>query len=395
MLARALAVFLGSTVLAPSVAAQEAVAALRTRAADLQYNLDHEEAVKVYRQAIAADPADPAGYRALATLYWLDIALRRGAVTVDEYMGRVARADVALGTPPAELAGAFREHAQRALKLAEQRLQAHPRDADSHYQVGATVGLMASYTATIEGRVLGAFRSARRAYDEHEKVLQIDPRRKDAGLIVGAYRYIVSTLALPMRWMAYIVGFGGDRERGIRLIEDAARYPGDSQTDAQLALVLIYNRERRYDEALRTLAALQERYPRNRLLWLEAGATAIRASRFAIAEAALNEGIAKLAKDKRQRMFGEEVYWHYKRGAARLGLGKLAAAEADLRLATAGEARDWLRGRAYLELGKTADLAGDRARALREYETALRLTRRGNDRASAAQAERLIKQPYK
>ena len=33
-------------------------------------------------------------------------------------------------------------------------------------------------------------------------------------------------------------------------------------------LVLLYNREGRYDDALRTIDELQRRFPRNRLLWL-------------------------------------------------------------------------------------------------------------------------------
>src|SRR5438128_963555 len=146
--------------------------------------------------------------------------------------------------------------------------------------LGALVGaggLRPSYTATVDGSVVGAFRAAREAYDEHEKVLTLEPRRKDAGLVVGTYRYIVATLALPLRWMAYVAGFGGGREKGLRLIEDAAAYSGENQTDARFALLLIYNRERRYDEALAQLALLRERYPRNRLVWLESGSTSLRA----------------------------------------------------------------------------------------------------------------------
>ena len=53
----------------------------------------------------------------------------------------------------------------RALELAERRLAANPRDAGALYDLGAAVGLQASYAATVEGRVGGAFRAARRAYD--------------------------------------------------------------------------------------------------------------------------------------------------------------------------------------------------------------------------------------
>ena len=70
--------------------------------------------------------------------------------------------------------------------------------------------------------MLAGFRSARRAYDEHERVLALDPSRKDAGLIVGTYRYVVSTLSLPMRMMAYVAGFGGGRDAASGMIEAAA-----------------------------------------------------------------------------------------------------------------------------------------------------------------------------
>src|SRR5206468_12116513 len=113
----------------------------------------------------------------------------------------------------------------RPLARRRQRIEANPGDTDAHYQLGAAVGLRASYIATVEGSALGAFRAAREAYEEHEKVLDLDPRRKDAGLIVGTYRYIVSALALPARWVAYIAGFGGGKEHGLRLIEEAANYP--------------------------------------------------------------------------------------------------------------------------------------------------------------------------
>ena len=92
-------------------------------------------------------------------------------------------------------------------------------------------------------------------------MLALAPHRKDAGLIVGTYRYIVATLSLPLRWVAYMAGFGGDSERGMQLIEEAAAYGGDNQTDARFALVLLYNREKRYDDALKQLARLRERLP--------------------------------------------------------------------------------------------------------------------------------------
>src|SRR5437764_26168 len=83
----------------------------------------------------------------------------------------------------------------------------------------------------------------------------------------GTYRYIVATLSLPLRMVAYAAGFGGGKEKGLKQIEEAAAYSGENQTEARFALLLLYNREKRYDDALKVLAALREQYPRNRLLW--------------------------------------------------------------------------------------------------------------------------------
>src|SRR4029077_6528901 len=226
----------------------------------------------------------------------------RGNMTVDDYIGRVSRPNTSMApTPPPETVATFRDAMERALPLSRQRIEAYPRDADAHYQLGAAVGLRASYIATVDASAIGAFRAAREAYEEHEMVMQLDARRKDAGLVVGTYRYIVSALALPLRWMAYVAGFGGGRERGLRLIEDAAAYSGENQTDARFALLLIYNREKRYDDALAQLALLRDRYPRNRLVWLESGSTCLRAGRPADAERFLNDGFARFADDRRPR----------------------------------------------------------------------------------------------
>jgi len=364
---------------ADAARANPASQALRARASAEIYNLDRDRGMETFRQAIAADPQDPGAYRGLAAALWLSITFRRGNMTVDDYLGNSAKPSGAPVAVAPETVAAFNDAVDRALAIARKRLEQNPRDADAHFQAGAAVGLRASYAATVDGRIMGAFRAAREAYEEHETVLALDPRRKDAGLIVGTYRYIVSALAMPLRWMAYVVGFGGDKERGLKMIEEAAAYPGDNQEDARFALILLYNREKRYDDALRELAVLRDRYPRNRLVWLEIGSTNLRAGRAAEAERVLNEGFARFVNDQRPRMFGEPALWYYKRGAARAILGKTADAQTDLKAALGAEGRKWVYGRSHFELGKLALKAGTRPLAKSELEAALTLCRADND----------------
>jgi tetratricopeptide (TPR) repeat protein len=378
--------------LAARLHANPASEALRAKGANYIYNLDHELALQAFRQAVEADPDDPAAYRGVASSIWLSITFRRGNMLVDDYLGRANKANTTkLPPPPPESVAAYREAMERAIAIARHRTELNPKDADAHFQLGAAVGLRASFTATVEGSVSGAFRAAREAYEEHEKVLELAPQRKDAGLIVGTYRYIVATLALPLRWVAYMAGFGGNRERGVQMIEEAASYKGDNTADARFALILLYNREKRYDDAMAQLAQLRADYPRNRLVWLETGSTALRAGRAAEAEKFLDEGFAKFTADKRTRMFGEEALWLYKRGAARAGMGRTVEAETDLRRALTLEGRNWVHGRTRLELGKIALKAGNSEVAKMELNTAATLADSDNDPVTAADARRLMK----
>jgi tetratricopeptide (TPR) repeat protein len=368
-------------------------AQLRLEALDLAYNLDHDQALVLLRRAVALDPSDPAPRRSLASVLWLNVLFRRGAVTVDHYLGSLSRPSVDLAKPPADVDAEFREHVQRAIALAERQVSAHPRDPQAHYDLGAALGLQASYMATVEGRMLAGFRAARRSFDEHEEVLALDPSRADAGLIVGTYRYLVSTLSLPMRMMAYVAGFGGGRDRGIQMLERTARpAPGnDARTDAMFALVLVYNRERRYGDAVQVLQELRRLYPRNRLLLLEAGATELRGGRARQADDVLTEGLRMLARDQRARIPGEESLWRYKRGAARAALGRSDLALADLQGATAEDAPAWVSGRARVELGRLALTRGDRAQAAANARQAETSCERGNDPVCVQDARALLR----
>jgi tetratricopeptide (TPR) repeat protein len=369
-------------------------AALKARGLEFGYNLDYDQAQDAFRAAIEANPTDSNVHRLAAATLWISTLFKQGAVTADDYLGQV-RSDVTRQPVAPQLTAAFQNHIDRALALAEQRVRDRPNDADAHFQLGAAYGYLTTYKATVEGRVVGGFRTARRAYNENERALALDPTRRDAGLTVGLYRYAVSSLSAPLRLLAGIVGFGGGREKGLRLIEEAATYPSDTQTNARFTLIVIYNREERYDDALKVIRDLQQAYPRNRLLWLEAGNTSLRAGRFEEARAAIVEGMDRLSRDARPRAYGEEARWRYCDAAALVGLRRIEFAERELRTVLEADAPEWLHGRAHKELGKVADLSGDRQRAITEYRTASRICREQHDGACADEASVLIGRRYR
>jgi tetratricopeptide (TPR) repeat protein len=357
------------------------------------YSLDYDDALALGRRAVAMAPDEPESHRALASMFWLHILFRRGAVTIDNYLGGVTKAQLTLPKPPADLDAEFKRELALAISIAEARLKRAPRDLQARYDVGAAYALQASYSASVEGSLTSAFRSAKRAYDAQEDVLAHDPQRGGAGVVVGTYRYLVSALSLPSRILAYVAGFGGGKQRGISLLEAASRDRA-AHVDAAIALILIYTREGRHADALRLVRQLEAEFPRNRLFVLEDGATSIRAGRFDEADATLSRGLAAFDRDDRQKIPGERALWLYKRGLARLSMRRPAEAQVDLDDALRSGPLDWVQGRIRLELGKLADLAHNRPAALAEYQQARAICEANRDPGCVTDAGRLLKRPF-
>ncbi|HEY2434565.1 MAG TPA: hypothetical protein VGI12_17970 [Vicinamibacterales bacterium] len=362
---------------------------LRDRATDLAYNLDYDEAARLLRQAVAQEPSNPDNHRALAATLWLKVLFLRGAVTVDHYLGGFSKSTVTLKKPPPELDAEFRSETAKAVELAEHDVAARPTDALAHLNLGSSLGLQASYMASVEGHMMAGFKGARRSYDECEQAMALDPSSKEPQLVVGTYRYIVSTLSLPMRMMAYMAGFGSGKERGLKMIEETAASNAENRADAEFALVLLYNREHRYQDAQRVLGELHRQFPRNRLIVLENGATALRAGRAREADTVLTEGLQTLARDPRPRMPGEEALWRYKRGAARVRLKRFAEAREDLAVALGPDSLTWVKGRAHLETARIAVDQGNADTAKREAASAMADCEAGNDPICVDEARKI------
>ena len=245
---------------------------------------------------------------------------QQGAVTAEDYLGQ-ARSDVDRRPPAPELDGRVPRAPRSRADARRRAMPRPPAHADAHFQLGAAYGYQATYAATIEGSLFGSLRAARRAYAEHQRVLELDPDRKDAGLIVGMYRYAVSSLSLPSRLMAHLAGFGGGRDRGLRHGRGGRQLP-ERRAD-QCAL--------HADRHLQPRGAIRRRAARDRASC--SGSTraigccgsrpaarrsgpVVRPSRASRS----STGSPMLADDPRPRAFGELARWGYYHGAALVAL---------------------------------------------------------------------------
>jgi tetratricopeptide (TPR) repeat protein len=316
---------------------------------ELGFNLDHDEAVAAFKESIAADPDNLAGYRLLAGALWSHALFQQGAITTDDFVGENASAYRKRASDP-ELERTARELMRRAEALSAAIRDGSTTSVDARYEVGAAYRFLSTLEGTIGGSQWRSLGAARQAYREHHRVLLIAPQRADAALTVGLYRYLVSTMPAWSRLVALVAGLDSDRRAGIRLVEHSAATEGEMQASALFSLIVIYNQQQRYDEAIATIHRLQVRFPRNRLLWLEAACTELRAGRAAAARASIEHGLAMLDSDPRPRAYGELARWHYHYGIALARLNQIEPAEQQLGAALRGEALEWVRRAARAEL---------------------------------------------
>ena len=350
----------------------------------LAYDLQFPAAYEVLESASTADPSDPAPRRAIAAITWMEILFAQGVATFEAFGGEISKSDVVRPPAPPTLVARFRRTIDEAKALAAQQL-ARSDDADACYQMGATKALLAVFGATVEGKTLGSLSQGRAAVSAMVRARQQNPQMHEAALVLGMSAYTVSTMSWPVRLLARMGGLAGDRDAALALLEEAATAGSDTQSDAEMLLMIVDNREQRHADALSRLIALERRHPHNRLLALNHGAAALLAGQPATADRVLTPGIAARGWEPGPAVLGEPALWFAHRGTARVRLQRPVDAKADLLQGLTSRPRDWVRGRIHAELGELAISAGERAAAQRELQAAVEYSERGGD-ANAVKA---------
>ena len=234
------------------------------------YNMDYERALADLEKAAAQHPQDPYTVNNLANTFLIRELFRMGALDPADYAS-----DNFVGSPkrPAteNAKRKIRELLDQATGLEEDRLSTNPNDVEMLYARGVTRGMRSSYTGLIDRSWLTALRSAVGSRHDHERVLELSPTFTDAKLIVGTHDFVVGSLPWPVKMAASLVGFSGNKERGIEELYAASKGGGGASIDAKILLALFLRREGRFDEALAAIRFLTQQFPENVIVALEEG----------------------------------------------------------------------------------------------------------------------------
>jgi tetratricopeptide (TPR) repeat protein len=158
-----------------------------------------------------------------------------------------------------------------AHSLAEKNLKTH-ETAEMDLYAGMADALNARLYG-LRGENRTAARAGVRAREYFMRALKLDPSLGDACLGLGLYNYYVDTLSSMAKVMRFFMGIpGGNKEEGIRLLHRAVEEGELSPAEAQFYLAInLHNYEQRYEEALRSITPLAEKYPENPLFAMARG----------------------------------------------------------------------------------------------------------------------------
>ena len=235
------------------------------------YNLEYDQAIADYEQAVARDPENVRFLNLLANAYLFRELYRLGLLDGNLYSSSNPFLKSKKPKKDAEQIKLARTTLSQVRKLCEARLKDNPEDTEALYALGVVHSMEATIAFTLDKKYMSALRSGTKANRLHEKVLRIDPEFHDAKLITGVYQYVVGSLPWGVKLLAFFIGHRGDKARGTQLVKEAMLKGPLVGTDATVLLVLGYDREKQYPYARQLLEKLLEFYPRNYLYQLEIG----------------------------------------------------------------------------------------------------------------------------
>ena len=232
-------------------------------ALDHFYNLEYDSADKEFTEWLKQHPGDLRALNYLAATILQRELLRRELLEAQVYgKGGEAYEGEKQALSP-ELRQEFFGVLEEAERLADERLNKDPRDVEALYWAGVSHVTRALINLTLLKARLDALGEAKKARKLHAQVLSIDPNFIDAYLVLGMYDYIVGSLPWYMKVVASLIGYSGNRERGIAEVKRVSEQGNRAREDAKSYLGILYYREKRYAEALTVLRNLADLYPRN------------------------------------------------------------------------------------------------------------------------------------
>lgn len=229
------------------------------------YNLDFAGAEKDFVSWQKLHPDDPVGPVSEAAGFLFSEFNRLGVLESQFYENDSAFSGRPKLSPDPGVHQVFQNAIGRAESLARTRLAKDPKDRDALFAMTLSAGLQADYAALIEKRNLASLHFTKQASVWAQQLLAICHDCYDALLATGMSKYIIGSMAAPVRWVLRMGGLPADKQGGIADLQTTADHGRYLAPFARILLSIAYVREKDKARAIQLLAGLQKEFPQNSL----------------------------------------------------------------------------------------------------------------------------------
>ncbi len=228
----------------------------------LLYNLDFDHAHNIFASWEQSHPDDPMGPTCDAAGLLFSEFHRLG-VLESQFFDRFEDRPKLTSDPIVR--ARFNAAIQKAESVAHARLAKNPKDRDALFALTLTNGLQGDYAALIEKRNLASLHYTKEATAWADQTLAVDPNCYDAHIAGGISKYLIGSMAAPVRWLVRLGGVSGDKQAGVKelkLVADRGHYLAPF---ANILLAIAYVRDHDKTHARELLASLRDQFPANPL----------------------------------------------------------------------------------------------------------------------------------
>jgi len=231
----------------------------------LLYSLDFDRAHNIFVAWEKSHPDDPMGPTSDAAGLLFSEFNRLGVLEsqffeLDKRFENRPKLD-----PDPVVRAQFNSAIARAQTIAHTRLDKNPKDKDALFAMTLTNGLEGDYAALIEKRNLASLHYTKEATAWGEQTLAADPDCYDAHIAGGISKYLIGSMAAPVRWLVRLGGISGDKQAGIKELKLTAERGHYLAPFANVLLAIAYVREHDKPHARELLASLRDQFPANPL----------------------------------------------------------------------------------------------------------------------------------
>jgi hypothetical protein len=231
----------------------------------LLYNLDFDRAHEIFAKWEQSHPDDPMGPTADAAGLLFSEFHRLGVLESQFFELDKRFENRSKLSPDPVVRARFQDAIADAEKISRTRLAKNPKDEQALFSLTLVNGLQADYAALIEKRNMASLHYTKEAAAWADQTLAVNPDCYDAHIAGGISKYLIASMAAPVRWLVRLGGLSGDKQEGVKELELVADRGHYLAPFANILLAIAYVREHDKKHARELLATLRDEFPANPL----------------------------------------------------------------------------------------------------------------------------------